>query len=133
MVPPSATANDTLDDDQLNLLCAATPWVVNSQVPGVASKPVPVSVPVPLIARKDPFWKAMVEDARLKVKFSGLTIVHSGVFAVEGLNTQGCENTTADPSGTVLNEPVPSSTSASSQDWIPVAAARFVVAFPAEF
>lgn len=132
MVPPSNTATDTADDDQLNLLCAATPWVVKNHVPGVASKPTPVKVPVPLIARKDPFWKAIVADARLKEKLSGPPIVHNGDFGVEGLNTQGCVKVTAVPSSTLSNEPDPSSTSANSQDWMPVAAAILVVTLPAE-
>ena len=84
------------------------------------------------MAKKDPFWKAMVELVRLKVKLSGPTIDHSGVVGVEGPKTQGCENVTAAPSGTLSNEPEPSSTSANTHDLIPVAAARLVVTFPAE-
>ena len=52
VAPPSGTA--TVEDDQLNLLCTSRPWVVKNQVPGVGVKPVPVSVPVALIARNDP-------------------------------------------------------------------------------
>ena len=91
--PASGTA--VVVDDQLNLPSVAGPWAEKYQVAGVASKSVPVRVPIPSTRRKSLSLLTMVEETRVKVKFPDPTIVQSGVIGVVGSNIQGCEKVTA--------------------------------------
>lgn len=128
--PGSGTA--AVSDDQLNLPSDGPPWVAKSQVAGVASKLVPVRVPVAEMSRTWLVLSSIMVEAIVNVKSPEPVIVHSGFIGVEGSKIHGCENKTDCPSGTLVNESDVASTSGDSHSLTPTAAVRSVVEFPAE-
>ena len=98
-------------------------------MPGVASNPGPLTVPVPPIDRKPAVCTAMNEEARLKVN---PPTDQSGVTAVEGLKTQGAVKVTGVLATNPENEPEPSKTRGATQDFTPAALDRVVVVAPPE-